>query len=134
MTRKHKELEARRVGEIEGFHRDLDTVKRKTRIYDEYLHRVKHLIDEKPKDVIDLAQRGENSELDVVPLREQVQKLESELEQIKSKHFRPALRPEHDREPDPDAVPHAEHDNTQDQDQEQESQHAAELEHEPEHA
>ncbi len=27
-------------------------VKRKTRIYDEYLHRVKKLIDEKPREVI----------------------------------------------------------------------------------
>ena len=93
---KCKDLERRRTMEIEGFHRDIDTVKRKTRIYDEYLHRVKRLIDEKPKDVvgikasimnIDMANREGENELDVVPLKEQVEKLEGELEQIKVKHF-----------------------------------------------
>ena len=119
-TKKCRELEARRARELEGFHRDLDGVKRKTRIYDEYLHRVKNLIDEKPQDVIDLAQRGEDSELDVVPLKQEVQKLETELERIQAKHFlvpgHPAehaaeaeAEPEQEPEPEPEPEPEHEH-------------------------
>ena len=93
--KKNKELEQRRKMEIEGFQRDIESVKRKTRIYDEYLHRVKKLIDEKPKEVLEMAERGEETGIDVSPLKEQVAKLESELEQIKARHLEPAaLEPE----------------------------------------
>lgn len=51
-NKKYNALEMRRNLEIQGFQRDIDTVKRKTRIYDEYIHRVKKLIDENPKEAI----------------------------------------------------------------------------------
>lgn len=51
-NKKTRDIEQRRTMEVDGFHRDIEMVKRKTRIYDEYLHRVKKLIDQKPKEVI----------------------------------------------------------------------------------
>jgi len=87
--KRYKDLEQRRKMEVEGFQRDVEGVKRKTRIYDEYLHRVKKLIDEKPKEVIEMASRGEEAGIDVAPLKEQVAKLENELEQIRAKHIEP---------------------------------------------
>ncbi len=85
--KKAKDLEQRKKMEVEGFQRDIEGVKRKTRIYDEYLHRVKKLIDEKPKEVIEMAARGEEAGIDVGPLKEQVEKLEDELEEIKARHL-----------------------------------------------
>lgn len=79
-------MEARRKMEIEGYQRDIEMVKRKIRIYDEYLHRVKKLINENPKEAVKLAtNQEEKNELDISPLKDQVQKLEEGLEKLKEK-------------------------------------------------
>lgn len=82
----YRSLVRKRRQEVESFYRDIEGVKRKTRIYDSYLHRVKKLIDQNPKEIIDMAERGEEKGLDVELLREQVSKLENELAQIEAKH------------------------------------------------
>jgi len=86
-NKKYKNLELHRASEIEGCKRDIDMVKRKIRIYDEYLHRVKKLIDEKPKDVIDLANSGELNDIGVGTLKRQVEELEGNLKNIGKDHI-----------------------------------------------
>eukprot|EP00826_Nyctotherus_ovalis_P008352 TRINITY_DN12158_c0_g2_i3.p1 TRINITY_DN12158_c0_g2~~TRINITY_DN12158_c0_g2_i3.p1 ORF type:complete len:411 (-),score=166.25 TRINITY_DN12158_c0_g2_i3:227-1459(-) len=51
----YRSLMRRRRQEVESFYRDIEGVKRKTRIYDSYLHRVKKLIDQNPKEIIGTA-------------------------------------------------------------------------------
>ena len=50
--RNYELLAKKRKEAVSGFYRDIEGVKRKTRIYDDYLHRVKRLIDENPKEII----------------------------------------------------------------------------------
>jgi hypothetical protein len=52
VRRKYKFLANKRKQEVDSFHRDIEGIKRKTRIYDSYLHRVKRLIDQNPKEII----------------------------------------------------------------------------------
>ena len=49
--RAYDNLQLRRNLEIEGFHKDIDTIKRKAKIYDEYLNRMKKLTSEESKEL-----------------------------------------------------------------------------------
>ena len=73
---KHKELRTRRNLEMEGFKTDVELIRKKTRIYDEYLHRVKTLIDDNPKNALEMAR---SQQLDIQPVKEQLDKLESQI-------------------------------------------------------
>ncbi len=86
-TQKYRELRTRRNLEIEGFRTDVEQVRRKTRIYDEYLHRVKKLIDTNPARAVELAK---SQGLDVEPVREQLDKLDTEIGLARSEGLVPA--------------------------------------------
>ncbi len=73
-NKKWQESERRRKLETEGFVRDVEMMKRKARVYDEYMHRVKRLVDQ---GVIPDA-----GLVDVEPVKQQVEKFESELDAI----------------------------------------------------
>lgn len=92
--RMYDNLKQRRDLEIEGFHRDIKDVKRKTKIYDEYLYRIKKLVNNESHE--NVQNEGEDSneenEEDVKPLKDQVERLESELDQIRARH--PDMQPE----------------------------------------
>jgi len=75
-TKKYKELRTRRNLEVEGYKKDIENIRKKTKVYDEYLHRVKKLIDENPAQAIELAKQNI---LDVEPIKEQLQNMESKI-------------------------------------------------------
>ncbi len=82
LQKKHKELRTRRNLEVEGYKTDLEQIRKKIRVYDEYLHRVKKLIDTDPAKAIEMAKTG--NELDVDPIKEQLQAMENRLEGAKT--------------------------------------------------
>ena len=47
-----KDLERRRTLELEGYGRDVDMVKRKIRLYDEYILRLKKLVEDNPQQIM----------------------------------------------------------------------------------
>jgi hypothetical protein len=46
------DVDTRRKLEVEGFGRDIESVKRKIKLYDEYMSRLKKLVQENPSEVI----------------------------------------------------------------------------------
>jgi len=57
IRRRHRLFAKKRKQEVDNFYRDIEGVKRKTRIYDSYLHRVKRLIDKNPKEIIGMCNK-----------------------------------------------------------------------------
>ncbi len=52
LTKKYSDLERRRNLEIEGFGRDVDGVKRKIKLFDLYMARLKKLVQENPQEIM----------------------------------------------------------------------------------
>ena len=82
-NKKYKELRTRRNLEVEGFKNDIEQIRKKLRLYDEYMHRVKKLIDSDPARAIEMAR---SQELDVEPVKEQLNKLDSRIEAAKTNY------------------------------------------------
>jgi len=69
---------------MEGFGKDIESVKRKCHLYDEYLKRFHKLVaDHKYDEAIELAEK-ESKDLDVKPIREKINQLENDLINIRS--------------------------------------------------
>eukprot|EP01022_Parablepharisma_sp_SALTPOND_P001081 TRINITY_DN105551_c5_g1_i1.p4 TRINITY_DN105551_c5_g1~~TRINITY_DN105551_c5_g1_i1.p4 ORF type:complete len:271 (+),score=38.37 TRINITY_DN105551_c5_g1_i1:1490-2302(+) len=93
LQKKYKELRTRRNLEIEGYKTDIGQIRKKTRIYDEYLHRVKKLIDENPARAIELAK---SQELNVDPIKEQLEGMEARLGKTKAETNYATVPQEHE--------------------------------------
>eukprot|EP00826_Nyctotherus_ovalis_P035860 TRINITY_DN3117_c0_g1_i12.p2 TRINITY_DN3117_c0_g1~~TRINITY_DN3117_c0_g1_i12.p2 ORF type:complete len:144 (-),score=48.97 TRINITY_DN3117_c0_g1_i12:88-519(-) len=89
LERKYKNLRTRRNLEVEGYKVDMEQIRKKIRIYDEYLYRVKRLIGKDPERAVELAR---NQELDVNPIREKLEDMEAKLKDREEIHHERELQ------------------------------------------
>jgi len=90
LERKYKNLRTRRNLEVEGYKTDMEQVRKKIRVYDEYLYRVKRLVGNDPERAIELVK---NQELDVNPIKEKLEDMKANLRNREEVYYERELQP-----------------------------------------
>lgn len=81
VNKQYEEIKVKRESEVEFFKTDVAQIRKKTRINDEYLHRLKTLIGKNPTRAVEMVK---SQELDVEPIKSQLATLDAKLNTFKA--------------------------------------------------